>query len=89
MLLKDVGQTSYACRKERDWPDTRQILVVVRHERVSKSEKHNEPKHRAERDNEKRGRDLDAASDISLQEVDRHAQHSSRQQPCVVQQMRR
>ena len=43
------------------------------------------PEHRAERGDEKCGRDFDAAPKVSPMEVDGHARRDAREQPDVVE----
>ena len=75
----------YARARKRDRPDAREILVVVCHERVAKCEQHDEPEHRAECGDEKRGRDFDTAPEVSPKEVDGRARRDACEQPDVVE----
>ena len=88
-MRKFAGQTDYARARKGDGSDAGQILVMVCHERVAKREQHDESQHRAQRADEKCGRDFDTASEISPDEVDGRARRDAREQPDVVEQIRR
>src|SRR5262249_1466931 len=71
-LFKRVGQTDYPRRGKGDRPDTRQILVVIRHKGITECEEHDEPKHWTKCRDKECSSDLDAASRIAPQPADRH-----------------
>ena len=79
----------YPRARKRDRAYARQILVMVCHERVAKREQHDESQHRAKSGDEKCGRDFNAASDVSPEEVDGHARRDSREQRDIVEPIQR
>src|SRR5206468_10488819 len=83
------SQTGHTRRSERNWSDASQILIMISYKRVAKCEKHDKPEHRAQGHNEKCGSDLEATPHIAPQKVEQRAQHDSREQPYVIQQVRR
>src|SRR5262245_2964638 len=84
-----MGQSNYPRSRKRDGPDACHILIVVCHKSVAECEQHDEPKNWAKRRDEKRGCDFDTAPNISPEEVDGHAYSYSRQQPDIIQPVRR
>ena len=84
-----MRQADYARTRKRDRADARQILVMICHERVAEREQHDESQHRAKSGDEECSRDLKASPKMSPKEVDGEARRDAREQPRVVEQVRR
>src|SRR3989442_15614673 len=84
-FLKGVGKLDYPRRGKGDRPDTRQILVVIRHKRIAVCEEHDEPKYWAKRGNKEGRRDLPAASGVAHKTYYRRADLNSGRSPTLYQ----